>query len=86
MRSKIWLPLMLILTLLMPLISSIIDISTVHADQLIFGNASVLPYKDPDGQPTKRYAVGFMSYDIWSNSAGDWQPNKAPNDVIGKIN
>ena len=48
---------------------------------LQFGNASITPYKDPAGDPLKRYAVGFMSYEIWSNSAGEWT-NKAPGDTV----
>ncbi|MFC4099601.1 glycoside hydrolase family 78 protein [Paenibacillus xanthanilyticus] len=28
-----------------------------------------VPYNKP---PTSRYAVGFMSYEIWKNSAGEW--------------
>lgn len=47
-----------------------------------FGNTHITPYKDPKGDPNKRYAVGFMSYEIWSNSAGQWV-TKAPGATVG---
>ncbi|ALS27253.1 PKD domain-containing protein [Paenibacillus sp. 32O-W] len=46
-----------------------------------FGNSHITPYKDPDGVPTKRFAVGFMSYEIWSNSSGEWT-GKRPGDEV----
>ncbi len=47
-----------------------------------FGNAHITPYQDPAGNLSKRYAVGFMSYEIWTNSAGQWT-GKKPGDSVG---
>lgn len=46
-----------------------------------FSNSHITPYRDPAGDPNKRYAVGFMSYEIWSNSQGDWI-TKSPGDYV----
>ena len=83
MRRKSWFPYLLLLAILIPLCSPFISLTPAHAEGLNFGNSTVLPYKDPKDQSTKRYAVGFMSYDIWSNSSGAWT-TKAPGDNINE--
>ncbi|GMK42127.1 hypothetical protein PCCS19_51860 [Paenibacillus sp. CCS19] len=47
------------------------------AESLDFGNAYVKAVE----VGTKRYAVGFMSYEIWTNSAGVWT-TKSPGDTV----
>lgn len=54
---------------------------TLAASNSDFTNSHIAPYKDPDSNPTKRYAVGFMSYEIWTNSAGEWITKK-PGDTV----
>lgn len=51
--------------------------ASAAAPNLDFGNASIQPYKDPAEAPTKRFAVGFMSYETWPKDNGGWT-NAAP--------
>jgi len=67
----------LIFSLILQYFYIVDDVPKASADNLNFGNAHIVPYQ----VGTKRYAVGFMSYEIWSNSAGDWT-TKAPLDSV----
>ncbi|MBJ6360489.1 hypothetical protein ACFOQM_04070 [Paenibacillus sp. GCM10012307] len=65
--------LVLLMLLLMELIASFIPFLDFSVSKAApgFGNASIQPYTDPN-YPTRRYAVGFMYYEAWTNSAGQW--------------
>jgi len=88
-RHRKWTACALIVALLLPLLAPFLTLlpQKTGAEELNFGNAHITPYQNKDasgnveGPPTWRYAVGFMSYDIWRNSSGVWSP-KAPGDPV----
>jgi len=64
---------MLAILLIFILTSSILaDVVPIYANPVLGGNAHVTPVKQSGKPPTKRYAVGFMSFEIWTNSSGQW--------------
>ncbi len=76
---------LLVIAFMFPLLTPFTSLfQTVKAAGLNFGNTHITPYKDEKigSNPLKRYAVGFMSYEIWSNSAGSWT-TKAPGATVG---
>ena len=93
-RHRKWTACALIVALLLPLLAPSLTLlpQKTGAEELNFGNAHITPYHNKDasgnveGPPTWRYAVGFMSYDIWRNSSGVWSPKKPGDAVTGSDN
>ncbi|REE86236.1 hypothetical protein A8990_111133 [Paenibacillus taihuensis] len=82
MKLRKYISVSLLGAVVLSLLSPFMGLFTASAAQsLDFGNAGVNLYKDPSGDPLKRYAVGFMSYDIWSDSSGAWTTKK-PGDTV----
>lgn len=82
MKLRKYISVSLLGAVLLSLLSPFMGLFTASAAaSLDFGNSSIILYKDPTGDPLKRYAVGFMSYDIWSDSRGAWTTKK-PGDTV----
>ena len=77
-RSK-YLSLLIIFTLLLNLFSNIIYLQPAIAAP--GGNSFVSPVPWSGTSPTMRFAVGFMSYEIWTNSSGVWT-TKSPGESV----
>lgn len=60
-----------------------IPLMTFAASNSDFGNSHITPYRDPVGPQNKRYAVGFMSFEVWTNGSGQWITKKPGDPVSG---
>lgn len=56
---------------------------TFAASNSDFANGHITPYRDPTGIQNKRYAVGFMSFEVWTNGSGQWITKKPGDPVSG---
>jgi len=89
-RSRKWTAHALILSFMLPLVAPFFTLfpERTSAEELNFDNAHITPYQNRDangnveGPPTVRYAIGFMTLDLWRNSAGQWSPT-APDVPFG---
>jgi len=75
----------LLFALMVELVSPFVPLLDVLQKQTVsaapdFGNASLKPYTDEDF-PTKRYVVGFMYYEAWSNTKGVF--TIGPGSIVG---
>ncbi|SDS23604.1 hypothetical protein SAMN05444162_1040 [Paenibacillaceae bacterium GAS479] len=68
----------IVIPLIVSLLMSILPMySTISANASGGGNSHIVPARDmDDSSNNKRYAVGFMYIDIWSNSVGEWTTYK----------
>jgi len=81
-RRRKWTAYALILSFTLPLIAPFFTLfpQQAAAEELDFGNAHITPYQNKDangnveGPPTVRYAIAFMSVDLWRDSSGVWSP------------
>ena len=81
-RRRKWTTYALILSFMLPIVAPFFTLfpERTAAEELNFDNAHITPYQNKDengeveGPPTWRYAIGFMTLDLWRNQAGKWDP------------